>query len=206
MGSLQDAIVEKAKEHAALGITEDMGNNRDSGGFIRECWKHVDDDRWEVDGIKEEPATRGEDNGYEWCAAYVSRLFADCGIPLRHNNGSGFYGCHRIIQWLASLDKWTPAYVPSTEERIIFEPGQILLFAWDKHIEEVEARDPDPDNDMTVKEAMRHVRHVGIVIDYNEGDKIVTTIEGNVGGVKVCKRHIKYLLGAGFPFDDDYFG
>lgn len=194
--SIRQHIVDTAQQY--VGITEDAGRNVDSGGFIAGCWDHVNDDRYKIDGLGSRPGTDRIAGGDEWCAAFVSRVFAESGHPLVHNNGSGFYSCARIIEWLASLDQWHAESAPEAHEQYTPQAGDLVLFAWDKFILDVE----DRGYDMTVREAMTHTRHVGIVVRYDQENQIVHTVEGNVGGVANKERTHEdgYLLGYGFPF------
>ncbi|XXF81481.1 CHAP domain-containing protein [Myxococcaceae bacterium GXIMD 01537] len=96
----------------------------------------------------------------DWCASFVSYVYAQAGIPLgtddyRPNGCNGIVHCDQLKRWLEDTGQWIP------KEGATPQPGDIVVF------------DFDGDG---------YMDHTGIVKSYDPKTGELVCIEGNAGG------------------------
>lgn len=129
----------------------------------------------------QKPLPRGTrmQEGWAWCAAFVSAVSLQCGL---RDIMPTEMSCHQMILLYRKLGRWieNDAYVPS--------PGDVIMYDWD------DGRNyASTDNTGTPD-------HVGIVTACD--GKTISVIEGNVNS-KVAMRTLavngRYIRGFGIP-------
>ena len=129
----------------------------------------------------QKPLPRGTkmQEGWAWCAAFVSAVSIQCGL---RDIMPTEMSCHQMILLYKQLGRWieNDAYVPS--------PGDVIMYDWD------DGRNyASTDNTGTPD-------HVGIVTACD--GKTISVIEGNVNS-KVAMRTLavngRYIRGFGIP-------
>jgi hypothetical protein len=81
-----------------VGVTEDpKGSNMDTNGRIREYNNAVNDSRYEMK------------DGDSYCASFVSWVYAQAGVPILHDYGSGLSYVPYMVDFAKSSSRWIPA-------------------------------------------------------------------------------------------------
>lgn len=177
-----------------LHVQADEGKRYDSAGRIKEYIESVVHNK-EVKYIGSEFK-----EGHHWCAGFASWLYLQLGLAfedqydnlaLLHPDGIGHFSCALLIQDMTRRGFWY-------DSRYDPQPGDLIFLAWDRFDLTL-----GEDEELKLKDAMKHVRHVGIVESY-DGEEVIGTIEGNwKNGVNRARRFLSKgrVIGFGCPLD-----
>ena len=143
----------KTREDLVRSAREYVGCSvRETPETIRSFWKAVQDSRTD--------SVRAADNFWSWCAAFVSAMFANIGEPFQHEHGGGIAFVPYLIEHARSVGAFR-------------DPADFPAGPW---------YEPDPGDLIFFQENKSRPDHVGIVEEFDEYTRQITTIEGNLSG------------------------